>query len=631
MIVVQIINVMYSHHRTSVITLDVFYQDLIETFHDQLELGKGKCGDENVHRSLLYAYEKLQALPYGGNDSDGFCKLLISQNDGHVIQSDFVRRRLVDCIHVSNVESFLVPGQQVHSVPQDVLDSKDLKNIAQYAIAAILVVPPRQQSIQSCSKMVDKELEKRLNYPWLSQGSIPRRRIVLIGGRKLSALEGYTTAAASLNIAIVVLDEPTHWLADPKWAHLREDFVPFDMTADDNMPRRIADFLAKYNQKIDGLMTIEEHLLTLVSKAAALMNLPTSPPESVGLAQNKYQTRQLDKTVFSSSVSSAPELEELIHKGRQNFSYPLIVKPSRGWASEGVWKVFDEFDLREKVSRLWKDSFAAWHGREVVIETFVDGPEVDVNMVMFEGEVLFFEVNDDFPSPGDKTNASRFANFVEDSNMIPSQLPQREIHILKRSLQHYLLKANFRSGVFHIEARLRNSRCQYAEVNGMMDLIEQPESLDQTKKETHAFLLEINPRAPGMQEINATERAYGVSYYSLSLLNAIADKDRMRTLSIPFAGGAQYHLQILFISAEKGGVYRCGDVCEALFRRHPDLRAYVVECESFLKNGQEVPDPETGSMTWVAYFLVYSRVSRQDALQAGQRVRKEVNAYMEEF
>ena len=622
---------MYSHHRTSVITLDIFYQDLIEAFHDKLEPGKGKGEDEHVHGSLLYAYEKLQALPDGGNDSDGVCKLLIAHNDGHVIQSDFVRRRLVDCIYVSNVESFIEPGQQVHSVPQDVLDSKDLKKIAQYAIAAIVVVPPRQQSIQSCSKRVDEELEKRLNYPWLSRVSIPRRRIVLIGGRKLSALEGYTTAAASLNIAIVVLDEPTHWLADPKWAHLREDFVPFDMTADDNMPRRIADFLAKYHQRIDGLMTIEEHLLTLVSKAAALMNLPTSPPESVGMAQNKYQTRQLDKTVFSSSVNSASELEDLIQQEGQTFSYPLIVKPSRGWASEGVWKAFDESDLREKVSRLWKDSFAAWHGREVVIETFVDGPEVDVNMVMLEGEVLFFEVNDDFPSPGDKPNAARFANFVEDSNMIPSQLPQREIHTLKQSLQHYVLKANFRSGVFHIEARLRNSRCQYTEVNGMMDLIEQPESLDQMKKEPHAFLLEINPRAPGMQEINATERAYGVSYYSLSLLNAIADKDRMRTLSIPFAGGAQYHLQILFISAEKGGVYRCGDVCEALFQRHPDLRANVVECESFLKNGQEVPDPETGSMTWVAYFLVYSRVSRQDALQAGQRVRKEVNTYMDEF
>ncbi|KAL8790861.1 MAG: hypothetical protein Q9195_006186 [Heterodermia aff. obscurata] len=617
-----------NHGASSVIILDIFHKDLIEAFKHKLEPENGERRDENIHAPLLYAYEKLQALSNGGNDSNAFLKCLLPQRDGTLIQSDFVQRRLVDCVHVSSVEDFVLPGQQVRAVPQEVLDSKDLKQIAPYIIATILVAPPTQQSIQSCSQTVDEELEKRLSYPWLSQMPVSRRRIVLIGGRKLSALEGYTTAAASLNIAIVVLDEATHWLADPKWAHLREDFVPFDMTADDNMPRRIADFLSKYPQRIDGLMTIEEHLLTLVSKAAALMNLPTSPPESVAMAQNKYQTRLLDKTVFSSAVSSATELENMIQTEGHNFNYPLIVKPSKGWASEGVWKVFDESDLRDKVNRLWKDSFAAWHGREVVIETFIDGPEVDVNIVLLQGEILFFEVNDDFPSPGDKQNAPRFANFVEDSNMLPSKLPSPEIHLLKRSLHQYLLQANFRSGVFHIEARLRGSSSRYAEIDGILDLV----TSEQTgEKEPHAFLLEINPRAPGMQEINATARAYGVSYYTLSLLAALADSHRTRALSIPFLGGAQYHLQILFISAERGGLYRAGDVCEALFRRRPELRECVVECESFLTNGQEVPDPETGSMTWVAYFLVCSRVSRGEALRAGERVRGGVKAYMDEF
>ena len=618
--------------ETQIDVLNIFEEDPKQTYESdaKTDLKEVKVKNESFPKALLHVLQTLQQTRRNGEHGRAFVKLLIPQKDGYAAQSDFLQRRLVDCSNVSDVISFVFPGEEIRAVPKDV-DTQDLKTMAHYAIAGFLVIPSPDQPAHTCSELIDMELERRLNFPWLSQTPVPRKRIALIGGRKLSALEGYTTAAESLNIALVVLDDPTHWLADSKWAHLREDFLPFDMTADESMPRRIAETLTRYERKIDGIMTIEEHLLTFVSKAAEIMGLSTSPSGSVGMAQNKYQTRQLDKTVFCSHVNSASDLEDLIQREGKSFDYPLIVKPSKGWASEGVWKVSNECDLRDAVSRLWKDSFTAWHGHEVVIETYVDGPEVDANMVLVDGEVLFFEVNDDFPSPGDKDDASTFANFVEDSNMIPSRLPRDELDALERSLHHYLLKANFRSGVFHIEARLRNSRCQFSHSDGMIDLIETSEKLDRPNAEVSVFLLEINPRAPGMQEINATERAYGVSYYGLSLLNALSDKDRMRALSRPFVGGAQYHMQIVFISAEKGGVYNCGDVCEALLRRCPDLKACVAECASFLTNGQEVPDPKSGSMTWVAYFLVYSRVSSHDALQAGDRVRKEVQAYMDEF
>lgn len=36
-----------------------------------------------------------------------------------------------------------------------------------------------------------------------------------------------------------------------------------------------------------------------------------------------------------------------------------------------------------------------------MIEPYIDGPEVDANLVLLDGEVIFFEVTDDFPKPGD--------------------------------------------------------------------------------------------------------------------------------------------------------------------------------------------------------------------------------------
>ncbi|KAK3385675.1 hypothetical protein B0H63DRAFT_522999 [Podospora didyma] len=359
---------------------------------------------------------------------------------------------------------------------------------------------------------VNEELKTRLSFPWLTPSPIPRRPLALIGDRSLTALQGHATAAASLNIALVVFDKQSHWIADNKTCS-----------------------------------------------------------SSVGPPHVSTNTRQLDASIFCRRVSNAAELDALLAQDGAQLPYSLIVKPSRGWASEGVWKVISEPDLRDKVSRLWRDNFTAWHGRDVVIESFVDGPEIDANLVLVDG-------------------------------------------------------------VFHVEGRLIDSQCCYTELaSTSLDLARN--KYFNEKDKTDVFLLEINPRAPGMQEVNTVARAYGVSYYSLSLLNALGEpkRQRMRNLSIPFTGGAQYHMYILFPAVEKGAVYHLGDVCELIRAKNPELQDQIVESKCLLTNGQAVPDPKTGSMTWLAYFLIISRKSRRDALEVGERVKSLASEYTGRF
>lgn len=254
------------------------------------------------------------------------------------------------------------------------------------------------------------------------------------------------------------------------------------------------------------------------------------------MAQDKYATRLLEPNVFCQRISTAADLDALLHcLHSSSIPFPLIVKPVYGWASEGVCKVHNEESLQDAVKRLWQASFTAKHGREVVVESYVDGPEIDANMVLVDGEVIFYETNDEFPSPGDKNDFTQFDNFVEISNMIPSALPKDKIEVTRQKLHESALKMVFRNGVFHMEARVRDSAWQYEENNGLMDLLPKPKTMNRTPD---TFLLEANPRAPGMQETAATARAYGVSYRSLGLLNAIADWPRMKALSVPFCGGA---------------------------------------------------------------------------------------------
>ncbi|TIC91113.1 Carnosine synthase 1 [Colletotrichum higginsianum] len=587
----------------------------------------------------------------GTREDHSLVKLLLPMRSGYVVQSDFLERRMVDCLNVTEVRGFVAPGQHIQGLSADAYESMGLSDLLPYSYGAVVMAPSCAAGVEKSAALLDEELTKRLSFAWLSPNPIPHRRLAFVGAAPLSKFKGYAAAAAALNIALVVLDVPDQVVARDEYAHLREEFVPVDLTADAGLAQRLADVVSEMQgtgKRFDGIMSVDEHLLGIVSQAATLLGFPTSPPAAIALAQNKFQTRQLDANAYARLVRSPADLEALLAEedsGRAPPPYPLIVKPCKGWSSEGVWKVDNERELRARVPMLWQDLFADWHGRDVVVEAYVDGPEVDANMALVDGEVAFFEVNDDFPSSADNDDDGRTrdksppATFVETSNMLPSALAASELEALRRRLHEIALAVGFRDGVLHMEARLRNSSSHYAREEGggsLVDLRPKAGATSSAKPED-VFLIEINPRPPGWQEVEATAHAYGVSYYSLAVLNAVGDRDRFAALSRPFVGGAQYHMQLLFVSAQKGGTYRSGDVCAAVLdhggaagRR---LREHVVECATLMQDGQEVPDPRTGKVfgSFIAFFLVVSRTSRREAISIGREIEQLVRGHTDGF
>ncbi|KAJ5556992.1 hypothetical protein N7494_000907 [Penicillium frequentans] len=589
----------------------------------------------------------LDNLPETGS----IVKLLVPLQTGYIIQSDFLERRMVDCPYVVKIQCFVAPSQYIRSSTTEAFSSMSISNLLPHCYGAVVIKADSPSSAATKSASIDAELEKRIAFPWLAPGPIPRKRLALVGAGSFPKVQGYLLAAISLNISLVAFDDASHWMSDDTYGHLREEFVPLNMDVTEDMAQYIARSLQEYQKssperkRIDGIISVDEHLHSIIAVAATHLGFNTSPPESVSLAQNKFRTRQLDNNVFCRLVRTPEELEKLISEDGQHFSYPLIVKPSKGWSSEGVWKVANEQELREKVPLLWRDSFTAWHGRDIVIETYIDGPEVDANMVLVDGEIAFFEVNDDFPSAGDgialEAN-TRVPNFVETSNMLPSFLPPFELASLRQRLHELALAAGFRNAVLHIEAKLRNSSCHYAlapDSGGLIDLqLKTPAATTTTPNDV--FLLEINPRAPGWQEVDATARAYGVSYYSIILLNALADKDRILALSRPFQGGSQYNMQLLFVSAQKGGIYKSGDICTKVLQQDPQnpsqeeqLGPHVVQCANLMEDGEEVLDPRTGQVygNFIAFFLVISRESRKEAIRIGQEIERRVRQLTDGF
>jgi hypothetical protein len=218
-------------------------------------------------------------------------------------------------------------------------------SLLSHCYGAIVIRNDSSPSVAAMSTAVNDDLVKRLSFPWLSLGPIPRKRLALVGAGSILKLNGFLVAAYSLNIALVVFDDASHWMSNAASSYFREEFVPLDMTVSADIAQRIALAVTEYQstnteeKHLNGIISAEEHLHTIISHAATKLGFNTSPPESVGLAQNKFETRQLDTNIFCRLVSSLADLEKMLSDDGPELLYPLIVKPSKGWSSEesGKW------------------------------------------------------------------------------------------------------------------------------------------------------------------------------------------------------------------------------------------------------------------------------------------------------
>lgn len=589
-------------------------------------------------------FQFLLACLRAASSTSLLAKFLIPLSRGQIIRSDIIPLRLLDSEAVSVAESFAAPLQAYPGEPIS-LDGNLIK-ILQAATAGLLLRTHDHDgnvlSLSSTSRLADAELQNRLSsLPWISEAPLSRQRLALVEGtqafpdRPCTAPSIYLTAQV-LGIDLVVLDEPHHWLArnDSPYAHWREGFIPTVLGADDQFANRIVASVQSYdsNKPFDGIITFWEQYQADVSRAAKRLGLPVlAPPESYRIATDKYET-----SIFAGhDAFRASSAEEAVRMAREkNAEFPLIVKPCKGYSSDGVSRVSNLDELFAAASAINKER----HGNAFVVERYCAGPEVDVNFVLLDGEVLFCEVCDDFPKTADDDGKGG-GNFHELNSLFPSALPKEEVDLLREGFHEILTRLGFRSGILHLEGRVDGSGVEYRrkeEEDGVVvDLVAAVNGRRAVVSPT-PWLIEINPRPPGMKGTQIIESTYGLDYWGIAMVLSLSDAFRSRALSIPFLSGPQYTSVMVFISAEydddgdddlscKEGIFNSDDVCEELFSRRPDLKRHVSRYGCLLKRGERVPHPSTGVNTFVAYFNVFSRKGgRREALKVAEEVRAEV-------
>lgn len=589
----------------------------------------------------------------------GHYKLLLPAESGYFTSSSWVEQRLNGVSHVKWVKASPKTAAGLIYIADQVPDqlhaangapSKDsqaqaedqswVTTLLRHKVGSLLSIDvPHGRTWEQINDALNAELEARLNVPWTLPGPEPlQRRVALVRGRMTEEIgRPLYDAVASLGIKLVVIDQTGHW-AEADTEHnrvLRESFINADMTEDDLLVDRLCRCIRAHPDPIHGIFTCSDNYFVAVAKVAETLGFATSPSQSYKITGDKYLSRKVlqDVPTQVAHVASYKDLQRLISTGEYVPTYPLIVKPTKGWSSECVARVDSPSDLQEAVERACgRHADSA----QCVVEPYFEGPEVDVNFVMLDGEVLFSEVADEPPREGDNPGAGVNASFSDVTTTSPSFLPQDEQDVIIETVRDMLLKIHMDTGVFHAEARLTGSRCHYGDVGGATDLIRPPGDGSTQTVRPVCHLLEINARPPGYTSTLSSLQAYGINYFQLHALAAIRDYKRLRVLSVPYDFSkhnlrvherAQGWVKLMHISTPEGsgsGILQTrsglGPIAD-LLAGHPELRDSVYLAKDEVKSGDKIDEYTAGGRTCIGHLGVMSKESRIDATRLGDRIK----------
>ncbi|KAI1260929.1 glutathione synthetase ATP-binding domain-like protein [Xylariaceae sp. FL1019] len=634
--------------------------------HDELVLGSNE--NENAHVFTQAdvgngdVYEFLKDCIHAASKSyvPRLARVLIPLQAGQIIRADILPLRLQDAFWVEKVTGFAsplqaYPGTRVECESASIIDilkasmgaallKPTICPLVDYGLERFPIIPPN----------IEQDFEEKLSFNWISTQPLTRKRLVVVGCSNQDPAGGGWTqfahrAAVALGIDLIIIERGDWWITQREYASWYEHIIPapaqwWEDPSRPEMIDEIVDMVQTYcmssNAKngfkgihdVDGIVTFIEAFQVPISAAAAKLNLTHQSTSAFETATNKYNLGKFQNRTVA-LATSASEVLSLVESQDSELDFPLIVKPCFGLNSDGVSRVDSAKELSQAIT-VAKNAGKNKHGGKVLVEPYCNGPEADVNIVLIDGEVHFCEICDDFPKSADlnlqpstsEIEPDTRRNFHETAMVFPSALPEPEQISLKAAVEQTIKGMGFTTGIMHVEARVANSATQYTSINNVVDLHPAPQPQDQAPT---PWIIEVNPRPPGLFASQTPESVYGISYWGLSLLLAIDDKDRARALSQSFTTGAQSHTVLVMIPVDFDqhtceGIFDSDDVCVDLLTRRPELRQHIGRAGCLLKRGQKVPHPSVGKNTFVAYLNVFSRTSRTEALKVAETVRQEL-------
>lgn len=262
-----------------------------------------------------------------------------------------------------------------------------------------------------------------------------------------------------MGLKIIVLHKEKNW-AEPyvdKW-------IIADTTNHNESMQEVGKFIANNTKcKIDGIVTFWEDDVLLTSKLIDKYNFIGIPYAMAQKARSKYLFREF----CSGNGLPYPKFkiirsEEDISLAMKNMKFPMVIKPVYGSSSAFVIKVENKKELKEtyeyvkrKISPDFESSLT--DSMEIMVEEYIDGEEVDVDILIQNGRMKFMSISDN--------NVTKEPFFIETGRCTPSNLPDKDQEDLESMSDEILEKLNIQNGCIHLEAKVSDKGPVPIEVN----------------------------------------------------------------------------------------------------------------------------------------------------------------------
>ena len=273
-------------------------------------------------------------------------------------------------------------------------------------------------------------------------------RVLLVLPTSSYRVDDFLDAAASLGVQVAVAcEEDLPLMAAPASSSV-DRFVRIDCADPARSAEQLADLAA--TTPIDAIVPVDDAGVVVAALAATRLGLPHNSPEAAATTRNKAALR----AALSRSEVAQPAFRLLDHAQpplpvAAALGYPLVVKPLTLSASRGVIKVEGPADLETSIARVRSIRREAGEADDepLLLERFVEGPEVAVEAMLWEGDLEVLAI---FDKPMPLTGPF----FEETIYVTPSRLPAETQADVERVTGAAIRALGLREGPVHAELRV---------------------------------------------------------------------------------------------------------------------------------------------------------------------------------
>lgn len=248
-------------------------------------------------------------------------------------------------------------------------------------------------------------------------------------------------------LKVVCLNKEKNWAAN-----YVDHWILADTTNQNECISAIKEFITNNQEvKINGVVTFWEDDVLLTAKIADKFNWIGIPYDIAKSVRNKYLFRQFCQrkgipTPKHILIKTVVEIQNL----PEDFKFPLVIKPAYGASSAFVVKVNNKEELLNTYNYIKKHisantESALADGLDIFIEEYIEGDEVDIDIIIQNGKMKFWSISDNYQT--------QEPFFVEIGQSIPSSLPQYKQQELVDQAEETIEKLGIQNGLAHWEAK----------------------------------------------------------------------------------------------------------------------------------------------------------------------------------